>query len=118
MVAIAANYLDNILTSKSTAFVVAFLMMLASWGLSFNAYAHVALAMSSVCVLFLLLVIVKVTSEAATSSLTCESERSITSEASQITLEPNDDTAEALVDKLNCDVLVIKPKDGVNPDVE
>ncbi len=98
MVAIAANYLDNILTSKSTAFVVAFLMMLASWGLSFNAYAHVALAMSSVCVLFLLLVIVKVTSEAATSSLTCESERSITSEASQITLEPNDDTAEALVD--------------------
>lgn len=98
MVAIAANYLDNILTSKSTAFVVAFLMMLASWGLSFNAYAHVALAMSSVCVLFLLLVVVKVTSEAETSSLTRESERSITSNASQITLEPNDDTAEALVD--------------------
>jgi len=98
VVAIAANYLDNILTSKSTAFVVAFLMMLASWGLSFNAYAHVALAMSSVCVLFLLLVVVKVTSEAETSSLTRESERSITSNASQITLEPNDDTAEALVD--------------------
>ena len=98
MVAIAANYLDNILTSKSTAFVVAFLMMLASWGLSFNTYAHVALAMSSVCVLFLLLVVVKVTSEAETSSLTRESERSITSNASQITLEPNDDTAEALVD--------------------
>ncbi|QGX63777.1 chemotaxis protein [Alteromonas mediterranea] len=73
-------------------------MMLASWGLSFNAYAHVALAMSSVCVLFLLLVVVKVTSEAETSSLTRESERSITSNASQITLEPNDDTAEALVD--------------------
>ena len=98
MVAIAANYLDNILTSKSTAFVVAFLMMLASWGLSSNAYAHVALAMSSVCVLFLLLVVVKVTSEAETSSLTRESERSITSNASQITLEPNDDPAEALVD--------------------
>ena len=98
MVAIAANYLDNILTSKSTAFVVAFLMMLASWGLSFNTYAHVALAMSSVCVLFLLLVVVKVTSEAETSSLTRESERSITSNASQITLEPNDDPAEALVD--------------------
>lgn len=98
MVAIAANYLDNILTSKSTAFVVAFLMMLASWGLSFTTYAHVALAMSSVCVLFLLLVVVKVTSEAETSSLTRESERSITSNASQITLEPNDDPAEALVD--------------------
>ena len=27
-------------------------------------------------------------------------------------------TAEALVDKLSCDVLVIKPKDGVNPDIE
>jgi len=27
-------------------------------------------------------------------------------------------TAEALVDKLSCDILVIKPKDGVNPDVE
>ena len=61
MVAIASNYLDNFFSSKSNAFIVAFLMMLASWSLSFTSVAHLGLALSSVCVVFLLFVLLKVT---------------------------------------------------------
>ena len=61
MVAIAANYLDNFFSNKSNAFIIAFLMMLASWSLAFTSIAHLGLAISSVCVLFLLFVLLKVT---------------------------------------------------------
>ena len=61
MVATASNYLDNFFSSKSNAFIVAFLMMLASWSLSFTSVAHLGLAVSSVCVVFLLFVLLKVT---------------------------------------------------------
>lgn len=61
MVAIAASYLDNFFSNKSNAFIVAFLMMLASWSLAFTSIAHLGLAVSSVCVLFLLFVLLKVT---------------------------------------------------------
>lgn len=61
MVAIASNYLDNFFSSKSNAFIVGFLMMLASWSLSFTSVAHLGLALSSVCVVFLLFVLLKIT---------------------------------------------------------
>lgn len=61
MVAIAANYLDNFFSNKSNAFITAFLMMSASWSLAFTSIAHLGLAISSVCVLFLLFVLLKVT---------------------------------------------------------
>lgn len=61
MVAIAANYLDNFFSNKSNAFIIAFLMMLASWSLAFTSIAHLGLAISSVCVLFLLFVLLNVT---------------------------------------------------------
>lgn len=54
VVAIAANYLDNFFSSKSNSFVVAFLMMAISWALFFTAFEHLALAISSACVLILL----------------------------------------------------------------
>ena len=60
MVAIAANYLDNFFSNKSNAFIIAFLMMLASWSLAFTSIALLGLAISSVCVLFLLFVLLKV----------------------------------------------------------
>ncbi|HCY29007.1 MAG TPA: chemotaxis protein, partial [Alteromonas macleodii] len=43
MVAIAANYLDNFFSNKSNAFIIAFLMMLASWSLAFTSIAHLGL---------------------------------------------------------------------------
>ena len=61
MVAIAANYLDNFFSNKSNAFIIAFLMILASWSLAFTSIAQLGLAISSVCVLFLLFVLLKVT---------------------------------------------------------
>lgn len=61
MVAIAANYLDNFFSNKSNAFIIAFLMMSASWSLAFTSIAHLGLAISSVCVLFLLFVLLNVT---------------------------------------------------------
>lgn len=61
MVAIAANYLDNFFSNKSNAFITAFLMMSASWSLAFTSIAHLGLAISSVCVLFLLFVLLNVT---------------------------------------------------------
>lgn len=62
MVAITANYLDNFFSSKSNVFVVAFLMMLGSWTLSFTSVVHLGLALSSACVIFLLFVLLRVTS--------------------------------------------------------
>ncbi|AXT38271.1 chemotaxis protein [Alteromonas sp. BL110] len=62
MVAIAANYFDNFFSSKSNAFIVAFLTMLGSWSLSFTSVSHLGLALSSACVMFLLFVLLKVTS--------------------------------------------------------
>ena len=67
MVAIAANYLDNFFSNKSNAFIVAFLMMLGSWTLSFTSVAHLGLALSSACVVFLLFVLLKVTNGSQTS---------------------------------------------------
>ncbi|CAB9492342.1 methyl-accepting chemotaxis protein [Alteromonas macleodii] len=61
MVAIAANYLDNFFSSKSNAFVVAFLTMLGSWTLSFTSVSHLGLVLSSACVVFLLFVLLRVT---------------------------------------------------------
>lgn len=68
MVAIAANYLDNFFSSKSNAFIVAFLMMLGSWSLSFTSVSHLGLALSSACVVFLLFVLLKVTNASQASS--------------------------------------------------
>ena len=63
MVAIAANYLDNFFSNKSNVFIIAFLMMLASWSLAFTSIAHLDLAVSSACVLLLLFALLKVTNE-------------------------------------------------------
>lgn len=68
MVAIAANYLDNFFSSKSNAFIVAFLMMLGSWSLSLTSVSHLGLALSSACVVFLLFVLLKVTNASQASS--------------------------------------------------
>lgn len=68
MVAIAANYLDNFFSSKSNAFIVAFLMMLGSWSLSLTSLSHLGLALSSACVVFLLFVLLKVTNASQASS--------------------------------------------------
>lgn len=98
MVAIAVNYLNNFLSRRSTAFVVAFLMMLASWGLSFTANAHLALALSSVCVLFLLFVVTRVSSAGELPSSTHQAECSTTSNSFNSPSQENDKTTNILVD--------------------
>ena len=98
MVAIAVNYLNNFLSRRSTAFVVAFLMMSASWGLSLTANAHLALALSSVCVLFLLFVVTRVSSAGELPSSTHQAECSTTSNSFNSPSQENDKTTNILVD--------------------
>ena len=98
MVAIAVNYLNNFLSRRSTAFVVAFLMMLASWGLSFTANVHLALALSSVCVLFLLFVVTRVSSAGELPSSTHQAECSTTSNSFNSPSQENDKTTNIIVD--------------------
>lgn len=57
MTAIASNFIDSVLSKKSTAFVTAFLLMLVSWGLEFSSVNHLGIVLSSSCVVYLLLVI-------------------------------------------------------------
>ena len=62
---LTAKGFNNFLFSKSSAFVVSFFIMLVSWILSFTSTAQISLAISSVCVLFLLFALSKASSENA-----------------------------------------------------
>lgn len=58
-----AGGFNRFLLSKKNAFAVSFFIMLVSWSLSFTSTAQVSLSVSSVCVLFLLFVLSKVSGE-------------------------------------------------------